>query len=246
MLTSSEPIASDASGRTRGRSVYQRPLEVHRDVPALAWRRGAGFKLETFANPFQELGRRETSQVLHRPVVRQDLHLVVRERDGQERRAVGTVPKRCAGGARRVPFPPASARRSRRDGDRQQCRGPARRGRPHEPIALRAVHAPQRMAHTHRAPKSRTGRSRPTTPAAIRSISGARAVGQKYRPRLGAERQHVARAIVFLVAPGPLVFPDDVVVVLVEREAPGQADLLVSAHAQPVQVEARHVLEDQR
>ena len=61
---------------------------------------------------------------------------------------------------------------------------------------------------------------------------GARTVGQKHRPGLRAEREHVARAIVFLVAPRPLVLLDDVAVVLVERETGGHAGLFVRAHAQ--------------
>ena len=65
-------------------------------------------------------------------------------------------------------------------------------------------------------------------------------------PGLRAEREHVARAVVFLVASRPLVFLDDVAVVLVHRETAGQPELLVLAHAQPVQVQARFVFDDER
>ena len=53
-------------------------------------------------------------------------------------------------------------------------------------------------------------------------------------------------AIVFLVAPRALVLLDDVLLVLVHREARGDAGLLVPAHAQTVEVERRLVFDHQR
>jgi hypothetical protein len=55
----------------------------------------------------------------------------------------------------------------------------------------------------------------------------------------------VARAIVLLVAPGSLVFLDDVLFVLVDREASGHACLLVRSHPQAIEVERRRVLDDE-
>ena len=56
----------------------------------------------------------------------------------------------------------------------------------------------------------------------------------------------MTRAVVFLVAPGPLVLLDDAAVVLVERKAGGHTGLLVRAIAQAIHVDARFVLDDER
>jgi hypothetical protein len=61
---------------------------------------------------------------------------------------------------------------------------------------------------------------------------------QEHGAGLGAERNHVPRAIVFLVAPRPLVLPDDVLLVLVDRKAACHPNLLMPSHAQAVKVEA--------
>ena len=67
-----------------------------------------------------------------------------------------------------------------------------------------------------------------------------------YFYRLRTERDHVTRAIVFLVAARPLVLLDDVSVVLVYREAGGNTRLLVRAHAQAVEVHARFIFQHER
>src|SRR4029453_9560416 len=56
----------------------------------------------------------------------------------------------------------------------------------------------------------------------------------------------VARAVVFLVALRALVFLDDIAVVLIEREASGNANLFVIATAQPIKVDTRVLFDDER
>ena len=56
----------------------------------------------------------------------------------------------------------------------------------------------------------------------------------------------MARAIVFLVAPRALVLLDDVAVVLVEREAAREAGLLVRAHPEAIEIQARSLLIHER
>ena len=75
---------------------------------------------------------------------------------------------------------------------------------------------------------------------------GARLVDQEHRSGLRVQRQHVAGAIVFLVAPRPFVLLDDVLVVFGEGKAGGQPHLLVRAHPQTIEVDARLGLEHQR
>ena len=56
----------------------------------------------------------------------------------------------------------------------------------------------------------------------------------------------MARAVVLLVRPRPLVLADPVVVVLVHRAAPHDAGLVAPVHAQPVDVERGLVLLGER
>ena len=72
------------------------------------------------------------------------------------------------------------------------------------------------------------------------------AIGQEHRTGLRANREHVPRAIVFLVGPRLLVLLDQVAIVLVDRKARGHARLHVLAHVQAVDVEARRVFDDER
>ena len=169
----------------------------------------------------------------------------MRERDGQERRAVGAVPKSRTG-------PPLARHLSPRA---RGARGPMVAvgdiehrhiaNRLYQFIAVPALHPPQRMAHGigRRKIKQRLAAG-DTRRHQIDCRAGT--VRQEHRARLRAQRQHVPRAIVFLVASGPFVLLDDVAVVLVEGEARGQAGLLVAAHTQPIQVEAGLILEHQR
>ena len=75
---------------------------------------------------------------------------------------------------------------------------------------------------------------------------GRRPVSQEHRPRLRTDRQHVARAVVFLVASRVFVLLDSSGFVLIHREARGNAGLFVPTHAQPVDVQGRGVLDDER
>jgi hypothetical protein len=56
----------------------------------------------------------------------------------------------------------------------------------------------------------------------------------------------VPRAIVFLIAARAFVFFDDVALVLVDGEASGNAGLLVRSHPEPVAVQRRPILDQQR
>jgi hypothetical protein len=56
----------------------------------------------------------------------------------------------------------------------------------------------------------------------------------------------MARAIVLLVAASTLVLFDDVLLVLVDREAPGYARLFVRPHAQTVEVNRWRVVDEER
>src|SRR5438309_1899613 len=75
---------------------------------------------------------------------------------------------------------------------------------------------------------------------------GRRAVGQEHGTGLRHQRDHVTRAVVFLVSPRPFVFLDDAAVVFVEREATCQANLLVRAHPETVEVHAGRLFDDKR
>ena len=72
------------------------------------------------------------------------------------------------------------------------------------------------------------------------------AVGEEDRLRLALHLHHVARPVVLLVRPGPLVLADPVVVVLVHGAAPDHAGLLAPAHAQAVDVEGWRALLGER
>ena len=88
----------------------------------------------------------------------------------------------------------------------------------------------------------RVGRDRACRP--VDSFGGR--VGQEHDAGLRAQLDDVARAIVFLVAARALVLLDDVALVFVDREAAGDAGLLVLAHPQPIEVERRRLVRDER
>src|ERR687891_688447 len=75
---------------------------------------------------------------------------------------------------------------------------------------------------------------------------GRGAIGEEHDPGLGAQRDHVARAVVLLVAPGELVLLDQPLLVLVDRVARREPGLLVPAGAEAIEVEARLGIEGQR
>jgi hypothetical protein len=72
------------------------------------------------------------------------------------------------------------------------------------------------------------------------------AVRQKDHAGLGAQVEHVSRAVVFLVLACLLVFLDQAAVVFVHRETAGHTGLLVTAHPQTIQVERRPLFEQHR
>ena len=116
-------------------------------------------RAQTLANPFQELGWQRPARSPSGCAA--DLHLVVRERDG-ENVELSTVPKDA--GRRRAPSRPRP-RGARRANGRRQCRGLARHGQPYEPIASR-FHRHSVWRTASGAEKSNRG-SRPATPVAI-------------------------------------------------------------------------------
>ncbi len=65
---------------------------------------------------------------------------------------------------------------------------------------------------------------------------------QQHGARLGAQFRDVPGAVVFLVLARALVLDDHVAAVLVHRECPGQARLLVVAHAQAIDVQPRRAV----
>ena len=100
-LTSSEPIGSDAVRR------HARPQRVpaaagstsrcRRDAPASP---GPASTSKRSRTACEERVGRQAAEILHDPVVRQDLHLVVRKRHRQHRRRIGAVAERRAGSSR--------------------------------------------------------------------------------------------------------------------------------------------------
>ena len=213
--------------------------------PRRAGAAGPGSTMNRARNCVQERVRRQAAEILHGPVVGEDLHLVVRKRHRQHRRPVGTVAERRAGKPAIAHLGPR-ARGARRAmvavGDVERGDAADRRD---ERVARCAADAPQGVPHL-------VGRREIDDRLALRHLGddpidvGGRAIRQEHRPRLRAEREHVLRAIVFLVAARALVLLDDVAVVLVDGEARGETGLDVAPHLQPVEIDARLVLHDQR
>ncbi len=169
----------------------------------------------------------------------------MREGDGQHRGGAGAVAERRAADAP-IAHLGARARGARRAV--MAVRNVERRNpgeRRHERVAVRAGDAPDRVLHAVRGGEidERRAADRPLGNAGDVALG---AVGEEDRTRLRAEREHVARAVVFLVPPGALVLPDYARIVLVDREAGGDSRLHVAAHAEPVEVGARLVLDDER
>ena len=115
----------------------------------------------------------------------------------------------------------------------------------HGGARIRSRHPPDRVLHAIGRREIVEGRSR-CRPRRFGVRFRRRAIGQKDDARLRPQLDDVPRAIVLLVAPSPLVFLDDVLIVLVDGKASGDTRLFVRAHAQPVEVERRRVLDDER
>ena len=175
-------------------------------------------------------------------VVGEDLHLIVGKGDRDERVRSGLVGGRT-GAVRQLR---ARARRARRSmmavGDVER-RNPAETRR--RAARVLETRPPDRVADA-------VGRGEVVQRLAAVDLPRQRvdraigAIGQKHHAGLRPKLDDVARAIVFLVAARALVLLDDVRLVLVEREAAGDAGLLVRAHAQSVQVQRRGLVEHER
>ena len=73
-----------------------------------------------------------------------------------------------------------------------------------------------------------------------------RPIRQEHRPRLRPQVEQMTGAVVFLVATRVLVLANDIAVVIVDGKATSQTDLGMTAHAQPIDVESRRLLDKQR
>ncbi len=72
------------------------------------------------------------------------------------------------------------------------------------------------------------------------------AIREEHDAGLGAQRDDVTRAVVFLVAPSTLVFLDGVGFVLVDRKTSGDPRLLMTSHLQPIEVERGRLVDHER
>ena len=180
-------------------------VEVHRDIPPpdRNGRARASPQTSRADRDRNDAGGLAT-QVLDDPVVGKDLHLIVRKRHREK-----CVP--LARSLVRAAAADAHARRSRHDDDRRRCTAPARRQTRSEAPCLIGRPEPSRRRAAHRRPRrNQTAASLPMVRWTTSDDRGGRAIGQEHRPGLGADRQHVARAVVLFVAAGPLVLLDDV------------------------------------
>ena len=241
-------------GRCREAEAVPLAVEVDGDL-AHAGRRVAALAdvHAVRADRVQEPGGGVAVEVLDHAVVREDLHLVVRERHGEEPLALGAAVAGLALG--RITGP------GLRDG------AAGAHGAGGAMVAVRDVELLDAAEGLHDG-RGLLGGGRPDGVAdaigsgeaeeglaGARSLgrggdqgvdAGVRRVGQEDGAGLGAQLHDVARAVVLLVLPRLLVLEDDVVLVLVHGERGGDARLDVGAHLEPVQVEGRSVLDEQR
>ncbi len=246
MLTSSDSDGIGcAGGRTAPRSVCHLPPKYAEISPRLVGVAGPSWTSKRLLHGLEEPAGRLSAQISHDAVVREDLHLVVRERDAEERRVVCPVSERrtvALVATEIIARPRGAGRAVVTVGDVQRL---DRRKRLDKRIAVCPAHRPHRVANgvRRREIKQRLAGAEPPYDGIDRRR---RAICEKHRPRLRADRDHVPRPIVFLVPPRPFVLLDDVAVVLVKRPARGDASLLVAPHPQPIQVDARLVFDDER
>ncbi len=230
-----------AAGRMRRGEVERVPAagEVHRDLALLRRRRPARAQRQLRLDGGEEGLRREAGEVLDDAVVGQDAHLLVGEGDRQH--GVG-LPRAAALAAEGRPRPRGARRAVVAVGDVEG--GDAAEGRG-EVGGVLAADPPERVRHPVLGGEvvERRRRGDPPRDGVDR---GGGAVGQEHDPGLRRELDHVPRAVVLLVAPGVLVLLDQALVVLVERVAGGEADLLVAAVAETIEVEARLGLDEER
>ena len=179
-------------------------------------------------------------EVLHRPIVRQNLQLARGKEHGEEPvvvfvarvRGIGfpTLAADANGAGRAV-----MAIRHIRDGHLREGLDEGLRSRhaPHGVLnAIRCGEIVKRRFLLH----------------GVHELIDRRgiAIGEEHRAGIRAQRADEPRAIVFLIATRLLVFLDDVVLVILDVADGGHADLHVLAHSLLVKIDARFRLADQR
>ncbi len=213
--------------------------EEHRHV-ALACRNGrARLHAMRLRQRLEQLTRTFAGEVLHEPVVGQDLHLRVGKRHREEavrlvRTAAAVGQRRARSGGRRGTMMAVRDVETRQPPERvDDCR---RIGGRHPPQGvLDLVGRGEVVQRRRRGDASRD-------PVDL----GRRLIRQEHGPRLRAQLHDVPRPVVFLVLPRLLVLQDDVAIVVVDGKRAREARLHVGAHAQAVEVEARLILDDER
>jgi hypothetical protein len=118
------------------------------------------------------------------------------------------------------------------------------RERPNQRVAIGSGHWPQRVSHAIcRLEIDERWRGHDPCGDGIDVRGGL--MNQENGTGLGAQRLDVAGAIVFLVAARPFVLLDHAGVVFRQREARRQTELLMRAHPQAIEIDARLVVEHQ-
>ena len=188
----------------------------------------------------QELGRRAAArQVLDGAVVRLNLNLVVGKRDRDEQARLGRVARASA---KLLAGPRCACHAVVAVGDVEGRNLPKRRDQCRRVFRARAPHC---VLHTVWCREVVERSTRGHSTADVIDIR-AGVIGQEHHARLSAKLDDVTGAIVFLVSSRALVLLDDVVLVLVNRKAPGQPGLLVVTHLEPVEVQRRRFFLNQR
>ncbi len=217
------------------------PAEVHAELMgngggSLA---EAGRKDELLPNLFHEALHAQPPQVLHGPVVIQDLQLLVGE-EGRDEKVVF-----LPAGMRRIPIPPQPGDRGGRRrpvmpvGDVQALH--LRKFPLQRPEGLPVADDPRRVGHAVGCREIVFGGGlHDPGDDAVDLLPGS--IEQKDEPCLGARRVDVAHPLVFLVHPRQLVFLDPPRFVLGHADAAHDPDLLPRGVLLPVDVETGAVL----
>ena len=212
--------------------------QIHFDLPLLpGHRRHALAERHLLFERFQETLRRHAVQVLDDAVIREDLHLVVGKRDGKDAIVLTSAFRR-----------EALSRARRRRGAVMAIGDVERvdlRERVDDCLVLAGRHLPDLVMHAvRRGDIEQRLVVRDAANGGVNLLRGA--IGQKHRPGLRADREHVPRPIVFLVGPGLLVLFDPIAIVLVDRKARRDARLHVVPHRQAIHVKARDLFDHER
>jgi hypothetical protein len=127
--------------------------------------------------------------------------------------------------------------------------GDIQRGHPRELVdqlaGLAGVRCPDRVVNIVGRGEVEQRRARGHR-AGDRVEAGRRLVGEEHDAGLRAQLDHVPGPIVLLVAARPLVLADDVLFVIVDGEAPGDAGLLMAPHPEPVEIQRGLILDHER